>query len=109
MREWEVWFAEFPFEEDATVVKKRPVIVLNVETLEVLSIKVTSHDVRNQDQFDTPIVYWKEAGLNRESIARVSKTIRLTNDKFIHRIGDLHIADQNSIAKQFVAYITSLK
>ena len=57
MKEWEVWFAEFPFEEDAAVVKKRPVIILNVETLEVLS----------------------------------------------------HIVDQNLIAKQFVAYITSLK
>ena len=40
----EVWFAEFPFAEDETQSKERPVIVLDVdgERCKVLSMKVTS-------------------------------------------------------------------
>ena len=41
----EVWFAQFPFEEDSSTFKARPVIVLDVNENEcqVLSIKVTTH------------------------------------------------------------------
>ena len=62
MRVWEIWFADFPYEEDATITKKRPVIILNVEPLEVLSVKVTSQDVRYEDKYDTPIQYWAKLG-----------------------------------------------
>ena len=39
----EVWFADFPFRDDKTQSKDRPVIVLEVdgETCQVLSMKVT--------------------------------------------------------------------
>ena len=72
-----IWFANFPYEEDATITKKRPVIILNVEPLEVLSVKVTSKDVRDADKYDTPIQHWSEAGLDKPSIARISKTMFL--------------------------------
>lgn len=55
--------------------KDRPVIVINVEPLEVLSIKVTSHNLRAADDFDTPILKWREVNLKQESVARISKTI----------------------------------
>jgi hypothetical protein len=35
----EVWFVNFPLEEDSNKFLRRPVVVLNVETLEVLSVK----------------------------------------------------------------------
>ena len=35
MEQWEVWKARFPYEEDVTIVKERPVIIINVDPLEV--------------------------------------------------------------------------
>lgn len=106
MNQWEVWFAEFPYEEDSTITKKRPVIVLDVETLKCLTIKVTSHDARNNDQYDTPIEHWQDAGLNRPSVARVSKVMYLQNDKFSYKLGKLHIEDQQEIEKKFMDFIS---
>ena len=105
MRVWEIWFADFPFEEDATISKKRPVIILNVEPLEVLSVKVTSQEVRNADEHDTPIRYWSEAGLNKPSIARISKTMFLDKHSFIHKIGTLHDDDKISILTKYTEYL----
>lgn len=107
MNQWEVWYAKFPFEEDASITKERPVIILNVETLQCLSIKVTSHDIRSKDEFDTPIIYWKEAGLKKPSVARISKTMNLTKDKFVSKKGILHIYDRNVIMQRFVDFINS--
>ena len=106
MNQWEVWFAEFPFEENSAIVKKRPVIILDVETLKCLTLKVTSHGVREDDSYDTPILHWEEAGLNRPSVARVSKAMYLTNDKFLHKLGMLHIEDQQQIMAKFISYIS---
>ncbi|MCR4442762.1 MAG: hypothetical protein QHH10_10575 [Peptococcaceae bacterium] len=45
----------------------RPVIVLNVEPLEVLSVKVTKTEPRDNDEYDIPIVYRQEANLRFKS------------------------------------------
>ena len=105
MRIWEVWFADFPYEEDATVTKNRPVIILNVEPLEALSVKVTSHNVRANDKYDIPIQHWKSAGLNKESIARISKTIYLDKQNFTQKIGTLHDDDKVTIFTKYIEYI----
>ena len=109
MKQWEVWFAKFPFEEDNSIEKKRPVIIINVETLEVLSIKVTSHSARTEDEYDTELVHWSEAGLDKPSVARISKSMNLTKDKFVHKIGEIHDEDKVSIMQNFMNYITSKK
>lgn len=56
----EVWFANFPFVEDETQFKDRPVIVLEVddETCKVLSMKVTSSAPCSE--FEIEIFDWKE-------------------------------------------------
>ena len=105
MRVWEIWFAEFPYEEDRSILKNRPVVILNVEPLEVLSIKVTSHDVRDADRYDTPIQYWSEAGLDKPSIARISKTMFLDRQNFKHKIGTLHDDDKVSILTKYTDYL----
>ena len=105
MRVWEIWFADFPFEEDATVIKKRPVIILNVEPFEVLSVKVTSQSVRDKDNYDTPIQHWREAGLNKPSIARISKTMYLNKQNFIHKIGTLCDEDKITILTKYTEYL----
>lgn len=106
INQWDLWFADFPFEETVGS-KDRPVIVLNVEPLEVLSVKITSHDLRDADEFDTPILKWREAGLKQESVARISKTQKLTSDKFRRKIGILHKDDRLPIMKKYIEYIQS--
>lgn len=108
MKQWEVWYAKFPYEEDSSIIKERPVIILDVDTLECLSVKVTSHDVRDEDEFDTPIKYWKEAGLKRPSVARISKVMNLSKNRFVNRKGMLHDEDRIVIAERFMEYMNQL-
>ena len=68
MRKGEVWFVEFPLEEDASRIINRPVIVLDENVLGVLSVKITKHKVRKEDPYDIPIIYWSEAGLRLASL-----------------------------------------
>jgi hypothetical protein len=83
----EVWFVEFPLEEDNSQTINRPVIVLDENTLGVLSVKITKHAPRQEDPYDVPILYWQEANLRLSSTARVSKVILLAPDSFIFKIG----------------------
>lgn len=101
MNVWEIWFADFPFEDSPTVVKSRPVIILNIDPLEVLSIKVTSKDVRADDPYDIAIVHWKESGLKFPSVARISKVMLLSKDKFKFKIGTLHDEDRIAILSTY--------
>ena len=56
----EVWFAEFPFAEDATQWKERPVIVLDVdeEFCRVLSMKIISTAPRSE--FEIELFDWNK-------------------------------------------------
>lgn len=101
----EVWFAEFPYEEDNSILKYRPVVVLDVDTLGVLSIKVTRHSVRDDDPFDTPIVHWQDAGLYFASTARVSKVLNLQPDDFIFKFGVLHPDDLSKIEEVYIKFM----
>ncbi|PKM50702.1 MAG: PemK family transcriptional regulator [Firmicutes bacterium HGW-Firmicutes-7] len=98
----EVWFVEFPYEDDLTQFKPRPCIVLDIEKLEVLSIKVTSQDAR--DDYDVPIFKWRESHLDKPSFARVSKTILLKKESFLKKLGDIHRDDFNNIVRKFMEY-----
>jgi hypothetical protein len=105
----EVWLVNFPLEENPETYLRRPVIVLgDEEEPEVLSVKVTKTEPREDDEFDTPIVYWKEASLRFKSTARISKTIHLPRSQFIHKIGDLHPEDLTKVQSLFIKYINSL-
>lgn len=107
MQQWEVWYADFPYEEkDGSC--DRPVIVLNIEGLQpivLLSVKVTKHEVRDNDKYDTPINKWKEAGLAQPSVARISKTIQLTEDKFRRKIGNLQPEDILTISARYIDFV----
>ena len=48
-----VWQVNFPFDDDLTQFKPRPCVIIDIDTLEVLSIKVTTHKAR--DEYDIPI------------------------------------------------------
>lgn len=105
--EGDVWLVNFPLEEDPSQFLSRPVIVLNVETLEVLSVKVTKTEPRTEDVYDVPIVYWQEASLKFKSTARISKTMYINKSQFIHQIGTLHPEDFLTVQNLFIEFIKS--
>lgn len=105
----EVWFVEFPFEDDPTKTSNRPVIVLDEDTLGVLSVKVTKHAVREEDPYDLPIVYWQEANLRLASTARISKVMILDADAFIVKFGDLHPDDLHRVQEMYKKYVKDMQ
>lgn len=105
----EVWFVEFPLEEDNSQTINRPVIVLDENTLGVLSVKITKHSPRKEDPYDTPIIYWQDANLRLASTARVSKVFLLSQDSFIFKIGDLHQDDLDRIEGMYQKYLEDNK
>ena len=105
MNKGEVWFVEFPLEEDNSQTINRPVVVLDENTLGVLSVKITKHLPRQEDPYDTPIIYWQEANLRLSSTARVSKVILLDSDSLIFNIGDMHPDDLERIEDMYNKYL----
>ncbi len=103
--EGEVWFVEFPLEEDETQIINRPVVVLDEDKLGVLSVKITKHKVKQEDPYDTPIIYWREANLRLASTARVSKVMNLREDDFIFKIGELHPEDLERIEEMYILFM----
>ena len=105
--EGDVWLVNFPLEEDPTKFLSRPAIIINVGILEVLSVKITKTEPRDEDQYDMPIVYWQQANLRFKSTARISKTVYINKSQFIHQIGILHKEDLAEVQRLFVEYIKS--
>ena len=101
----EVWFVSFPLEERPNEIINRPVVVLDEDTLGVLSVKVTKHKVREEDPYDTPILYWQQAHLKFASTARVSKVMVLKPEAFIMKIGILHPDDLKQIEGVYMDYV----
>ena len=104
----EVWFVEFPIEEDNSQIINRPVVVLDENRLGVLSVKITKHAPRQEDPYDTPILYWREANLRLASTARISKVMLLPQDSFIFKIGDLHQDDLLRIEEMYQTFSDSI-
>jgi hypothetical protein len=93
----EVWYARFPLEEDASKYIERPVIIADVLLPDIAVIKVTKHNIRSNDSFDTPIIFFKEAGLKLPSTARISKLVIINESQIDNRKGKLHSIDQTVI------------
>jgi hypothetical protein len=93
---------DFPFEDDPTKSKRRPCIIMSVDILEVLSIKVTKHEPR--EDYDIPIYKWKDANLLEPSYARVSKIMTFPKKAFIRKFGKIHPTDLENISKAFIEY-----
>ncbi|MHB8122574.1 MAG: type II toxin-antitoxin system PemK/MazF family toxin [Desulfuromonadaceae bacterium] len=106
MNKGEVWFVSFPLEEDRSKYISRPVVILNIEAEEVLSVKTTRRDPRKKDPFDTPIIHWREAGLDYASTARISKTMLLNRSQFDFRIGTLNPYDLKIIQDIYIALMS---
>lgn len=105
MNKGEVWFVEFPLEEDETKILNRSVVVLDENILGVLSVKITKHKARVTDPYDIPIIYWEDANLRLASTARVSKVTLLPKDSFIFKIGDLHPDDLDRTEEMYKKFL----
>lgn len=105
--EGEVWFVNFPLEEDPAQFLPRPVVVLNVDSENILAIKITKANPRPNDPFDTPIVNWRYANLDYPSTGRVSKTQIINKRQFKFKIGNLDPNDLVGLQTKYMDYIDS--
>lgn len=102
----EVWFVDYPYEDNPDLSKVRPVVVLDVieDNLEVLSVKVTSKPPRTDndvlDFYEVPLFDWQKANLSKPSVARISKITLVQRDAFLERIGIVSEKDWNNIKKK---------
>ena len=104
----EVWFANFPFEEDETQSKDRPVIVLDVneETCAVLSMKVTSSSPYSE--FEIELFDWEKIPLHNKSTADASMVLRISKERFRRRIGRLSDDDWDNVTDLYIRYLKSI-
>lgn len=106
----DVWFVNFPLEEDESTCLQRPVVVAKVESaeIEVLSIKLTKSKPRGSDRFDFPIKNWANANLYFQTTARVSKVMLLNKRSFIFKIGSLDPEDFTDLLKLLMEFFDSI-
>ena len=99
----EVWWTQFPFKEiDES--KRRPAIVIDEKTIAVLAMMVTSQ--AKTDPYSIKIDDWQEAGLTKESWARIDRVVDLDEWRMEKVIGDLSEHDFLKITQLF-AEVTS--
>ncbi|HDR4520602.1 TPA: type II toxin-antitoxin system PemK/MazF family toxin [Bacillus cereus] len=103
----EVWYANFPKEEDKTQLMERPCVIVCDAGDDVVAIKLTKTNPREEDEFDVSIVKWQEAGLKIKSTARVSKYEFINKGQILNRKGKLDPDDENRVAISLQRYIDS--
>ena len=108
IRPQEVWFAEFPFLDDETQSKDRPVIVLEVDdaVCKVLSMKITSREPFSE--FEIELYDWADVPLNHKSTADASAVVYVAKEKFRRKIGRLSNDDWDNVTDLFARYLQSV-
>lgn len=106
VQQWDIWLANFPYDDDPEQVKPRPVIVLSVDPLFILSVKVTKHSPRINDTFDVPITKWRESGLKYPSTARIAKSINISYENLNCKLGILHNDERVKIITAYFNYVS---
>lgn len=91
----DVWWTYFPY-SDKDDYKRRPAIVINDETIAILTMYVTSQNKEN-NPYSILIQDWKEAGLSKESWTRIDKIVRLDEQDMDRKIGELSHRDLTKI------------
>ena len=99
MEKWDIWLANVRFEDNPEETKLRPVLVIDKQNMFILSFKMTSHIPRQNFYGEYSIKYYKEAGLIKPTVIRLSKKLLLLENEFIHKIGKFHPYDINGVYK----------
>lgn len=99
----DIWWVHFPF-KDANDEKRRPAIVIDEDTIAILTLYVTSQNKDNP--YSIEITDWRQAGLAIPSWARVDRIVSVAEWRMSDRIGSL---SQNDLLKilQLVAEIST--
>ena len=92
----EVVSVEFPF-TDMQGRKRRPGVVLAIDSTDLLLARITTHEPR--DQFDVPLQGWAEIGLPKPSTARLVKLVSIDARLVHHSIGVLSQTDRTKLAQ----------
>lgn len=99
----EVWWTQFPFQE-IDVSKRRPAIVIDENTIVVLAMMVTSKDKKNP--YSIKIDDWVDAGLARESWARIDRVVSMDEWRMEKKIGDLSKRDLLKITQLLAEHLS---
>ena len=104
----EVWFADFPFREDKSQSKERPVIVLSVDdkSCKVLSMKITSREPYSE--FEIEIFDWANVPLPHKSTADASSVSAVDKKRFRRKIGKLSNDDWDNVTDLYCRYLVSI-
>ena len=82
----ELWWVHFPF-SDCVKYKRRPAIILEDDTIAILTLYVTSKN--KPSPYSIELTDWKEAGLSEPSWARIDKIVRIGESNLDTHIGRL--------------------
>jgi len=89
---FELWFADFPHEENTDKSDDRPVVLVRIlDESHVFALMITTHGIR--DESDMAIEKWEEAGLACPSAIRTMRAFKLGIEKLRRKIGNLHEID----------------
>lgn len=107
IKTWDIWWANVAFEDDPTKAKERPVLVSSKKECYVLSMKITSHEPREDFEGEYPVKYWAESGLTKPSTIRFTKRLRLSEQDMISKIGRLHPTDIMNLQRMMMLIINN--
>lgn len=99
MQRWEVWWAYVGYEDRPGDGKIRPVLIINNKETYAFTLKMTSHEQRENDPLDYELKKWQHAHLEKETTVRVGCLLQLGHAAFTEKIGRLHVADIYEIQK----------
>jgi hypothetical protein len=89
---WNLYWAEVAFEDDPTIIKLRPVVILQDGGAFIMSYYATSKSPKpGYDCYS--IRAWKEAGLSEQTVIRLDKCLKLKPSDFRDYIGCLSEQD----------------
>ena len=91
LRQYDIYWAEVPF-EDTDDSKIRPVIILDDRTVFVIGVGVTSQSPKPKSN-DYVIQDWKEAGLSKQSAAKLDRKVKIPAERIKEKIGRLSSRD----------------
>ncbi|HEY9645320.1 MAG TPA: type II toxin-antitoxin system PemK/MazF family toxin [Chroococcidiopsis sp.] len=90
----DIWVAEIPF-TDGSASKKRPVLILWLDTQDVIVAAITSASPRSVT--DITLQDWQQSGLRVASVVRLARLDCLEQSLLIARIGHISQVDAQQV------------
>lgn len=109
----EIWFANYPHEENDGQSEDRPALVISADkgSVAFLAMKITKNTDRFADNFnqekkskeenhDVPLFNWESEGLTIPSVVRVDKMLTIDKSQFRRRVGVISEKDWRSVVRE---------